>query len=556
MATQSQTARAAVAAGSEALRRGAWDEARELFEAALRAEESGEAWEGLGWAGWWLHDADVTIRARERAYRALRAAGDRAGAGRVAAWLASDFLEFRGEDAVARGWLERSHRMLDGLPDREEHGWLALNEGSYALNVKGDLDEAAGLGGRATSMGQALGVPDLEAIGLALEGITLVRRGSVEAGMRLLDEASAIAAGEELQWPISHGWALCYLISACEGVGDFPRARQWCEAARGIAERWNARQMIGVCRSAYGNVLATNGDWAAADLELTAAIGDLEAARPAMAAGGLARLGELRARQGRADEARALFERAGSHPRALVGLGRLALDAGDPAAAVDAAERVLRRLPDAAVLDRLPALELLVRARAAFGDLDAAGAGCAELEHIGDELGTPYVRGRTRLVAGQVAAARGDHEHARRACEDAVDLLVEADAAHETALARLEIARALAALGRDEAAAAETRTARDAFVALGAERDVARLDAALGGNGQVRGGVRRSLGELTPRELEVLRLVAQGLSDAEVADRLVLSQHTVHRHVANVRSKLRLPSRAAAVAYAARAGLL
>jgi DNA-binding CsgD family transcriptional regulator len=303
-------------------------------------------------------------------------------------------------------------------------------------------------------------------------------------------------------------------------------------------------------------VLATNGDWAAADLELTAAIGDLEAARPAMAAGGLARLGELRARQGRADEARALFERAGSHPRALVGLGRLALDAGDPAAAVDAAERVLRRLPDAAVLDRLPALELLVRARAAFGDLDAAGAGCAELEHIGDELGTPYVRGRTRLVAGQVAAARGDHEHARRACEDAVDLLVEADAAHETALARLEIARALAALGRDEAAAAETRTARDAFVALGAERDVARLDAAVGGNGQVRGGVRRSLGELTPRELEVLRLVAQGLSDAEVADRLVLSQHTVHRHVANVRSKLRLPSRAAAVAYAARAGLL
>ena len=100
--------------------------------------------------------------------------------------------------------------------------------------MKGDLDEAAGLGGRATSLGQALGLPDLEAVGLALEGITLVRRGRVEAGMRLLDEASAIAAGEELQWPISHGWALCYLISACEGVGDFPRARQWCEAAREI----------------------------------------------------------------------------------------------------------------------------------------------------------------------------------------------------------------------------------------------------------------------------------------------------------------------------------
>jgi DNA-binding NarL/FixJ family response regulator len=556
MAAEPQTAQQALAAGHESLARGAWDEARTSFETALAEGESAEAWEGLGWAGWWLHDAELTMRARERAFRAFRTAGDRAGAGRVAAWLASDFLEFRGEDAPARGWLERGHRMLDGLPEREEHGWLALNEGSYVLNVSGDLEEAAALGGRATALGQALGVPDLEAVGLALEGITMVRRGEVEDGMRLLDEASAIAAGEELRWPISQGWALCYLISACEGVGDFPRATQWCEAARGIAERWNARQMIGVCRSAYGNVLATGGDWPAAELELTAAVVDLEAARPAMAAGGVARLGELRARQGRADEARTLFERAGSHPRGLVGLGRLALDADDPAAAVDAAERVLRRLPEGSVLDRLPALELLVRARARRGEVDAAREGCTELERIGADLGTPYVRGRTRLVAAQVAAAGGDHELARRASEDAVDLLVEAGAAHETALARLELAQALAGLGRDEAAAAELRTARDALVALGAERDVARVDAAAAGDGREREAERRSLGELTPRELEVLRLVAQGLSDAEIADRLVLSQHTVHRHVANVRVKLRLPSRAAAVAYAAQAGLL
>src|SRR5688500_9316644 len=109
MATQPQTARAAVAAGSEALRRGAWDEARELFEAALRAEESGRAWEGLGWAGWWLHDADVTIRARERAYRALRAAGDRAGAGRVAAWLRLPRVPRRGRRGPRLARAEPSH---------------------------------------------------------------------------------------------------------------------------------------------------------------------------------------------------------------------------------------------------------------------------------------------------------------------------------------------------------------------------------------------------------------------------------------------------------------
>jgi DNA-binding CsgD family transcriptional regulator len=62
--------------------------------------------------------------------------------------------------------------------------------------------------------------------------------------------------------------------------------------------------------------------------------------------------------------------------------------------------------------------------------------------------------------------------------------------------------------------------------------------------------------ELSARERDVLRLVAAGLSDADIARQLVLSPHTVHRHVANIRTKLRLPSRTAAVAYAARAGLL
>ena len=63
-------------------------------------------------------------------------------------------------------------------------------------------------------------------------------------------------------------------------------------------------------------------------------------------------------------------------------------------------------------------------------------------------------------------------------------------------------------------------------------------------------------GPLSEREREVLRLVADGLSDAEIARRLIVSPHTVHRHVANIRTKLRQPSRAAAAAYAAREGLI
>jgi ATP/maltotriose-dependent transcriptional regulator MalT len=282
-----------------------------------------------------------------------------------------------------------------------------------------------------------------------------------------------------------------------------------------------------------------------------AAVGDLEAARPAQAPRGLCRLGELRARQGRAEEARELLGRGGS--AGVLGLGELALDDGDAEGAADAAERVLRRLPAAALLTRLPALELLVRARAEQKRVAEAAEAFEELERAGAQLGTPYVLGRVRLAAARVAAAGGDFAEARRASEDAVDRLCDVGAPFDAAVARLELARALGALERPDAAASEARAAREAFAALGASRELERTDALLAAPTDAP---RAALGELSGREVEILRLVAQGLSDADIAGHLVLSPHTVHRHVANIRTKLRLPSRTAAVAYAARAGLL
>jgi ATP/maltotriose-dependent transcriptional regulator MalT len=547
MATDADTLQDPLAKAQDALAEGSWAEARDGFLAALDVEESADALEGLGWAGWWLADAELTLSARERAFRIHRSTGDAVGAGRVAAWLAADYLEFRGEDAVARGWLDRSHRMLDDLPDGPEHGWLALHEGSYRLNVDGDHDEAARLARRATDLGREFAVADLEAIGMSLEGIAVVLRGDVEPGLRMLDEASAIATGEDLEQPMALGWALCYVIGACETVGDFSRAAQWSAPMREFAESWSARQLLGVCRSAYGSVLTARGEWAEAEAELEAAVADLDASRPGMVGSGLVRLAELRARQGRVADARALFERAGGHRAAVLGLGRLALAEGDPATAADAAERVLRRLPASGVLARVPAVELLIRARVALGEFDAAAEACTELNRAGEDLGTPYLRGRSRLVAGELAAATGDHDAARRAFEDAIDCFDEGEAPYDAALARLGLAGVLAAVGRKEAAASAARAARTTLAGLGADpRTSAGTDSE-----------RRALfADLTPRELEVLQLVAQGLGDAEIAERLVLSPHTVHRHVANVRAKLRLPSRAAAVAYAARAGLL
>lgn len=543
--------------GREALARGAWADARTAFEAVLSAASdnavAAEALEGLGWVGWWTADAELAIGSRERAFRGFRARGDDCAAARVAAWLAADYREFRCEVAVGQGWLRRAQRLLEDAPECADHGWVRLLDADHALNVDADVARTERLSLSVAELGRRLGVADLEAVGLAQGGIAAVLQGRVEDGMRALDEASAIAVGEDLLLPVSTIWSLCCLISACDGVGDFPRAQQWAKTMRRFNERWGARHVVGVCRTAYGRVLATHGDWRAADAELTAAVDDLQASRPGMAGGGLVRLAELRIRQGRADEARALLEEAG--PAGLVGLGQLALDGGDPRAAADAAERVLRAVPADAALGRLPALELLARARAMLGDAEAATAACAAVAETVAPIGTPYLRARARFVAGEAAAARGAWEEARRACEDAVDCFAAGSAPYEAALARAALARVLDALGQHERAAAERAAAEKTFAALGAARDLERLETAKAG-AVGAGGELNAAGELTARELEVLRLVAQGLSDAQIAERLVVSQHTVHRHVANVRTKLRLPSRAAAVAYAAREGLL
>jgi DNA-binding CsgD family transcriptional regulator len=537
-------------AGRAALERGAWEEARRHFEAALAEADAPEAWEGLGWAGWWLADEDLTFDARLRAYRGYRARGDDRAAGRVATWLAADYREYRGEAAVARGWLERAHRLLDPLPECAEHGWLAVNEADVLRNDGGDLAEIIRLCERAVEIGRAHGVPDLEAVGLAQHGIAEVMRGDLEQGMRRLDEAAVTVAAEDLHLPLSFGWVHCCLLSACEGVGDFDRAAQWCQQIRPFVDRWGGRQLLGICRSTYGRVLVTRGDWPSGEAELAGAVADLEAARPGMSGESLARLGELRLRQGRIAEARALFERAG--PAGVLGPGRIALAEGDADAAVEAAERVLRHLAGDKALERLDPLELLVRACAELARCDAAAGACAEIERTAERLGTPYVRGRARLAVGEMAAAAGDADGARRAFEDAVDGFEASAAPYEAATARLALSRALAALGRRRRAAEEAAAARRAFAAFGAEADAERAAALAAGDGDGAGAA----GELTPRELEVLALVARGLSDAEIAERLVVSPHTVHRHVANVRTKLGLSSRAAAVAYAAREGLL
>lgn len=534
--------------GRAALAQGRWGAARTAFEQAVREHESAEALEGLSWAAWWLDDAGTTFSTRERAFQLHRAGGDPAGAARMAVWLAVDHLDFHGAVAVAEGWLHRARRLLEPLDPLPEHGWLAFVEG-FLAHAAGDTATALRAADRAGQLGRQWGVPDLQVLGLALRGAALVAAGQVREGMACLDEAAASALQAEVEIPISSAWACCFLVTACSSVRDYPRAVQWCDQIGAFAKRYGSRYMLAFCRAEYGAVELWRGDWARAEELLTLAVEDFTCSRPAWAVAPTVWLAELRRRQGRVADARALLG-AGGGDAELV-RGRLALDEGDAASAAATAERLLRRLPDGDRPEAVPLLELLVVARLVAGDVPGAETAVGELHRLARVADTPAVRAGTDLLEGQLTAARGDDRRARRLLEDAVDGLLEAGGAYDAARARVELAAALTRLGDLASARREATAAGEVLDRLGAAPETTRARHLLRGLGLDRGAGPA----VTPREREVLGLLAEGLTNREIAERLVLSEHTVHRHLSNILRKLGVPTRAAAAAYAVRSGL-
>ena len=551
-----------LAAGQRALDAGAWQEARLAFERQLKIAETPEALEGLGLAAWWLDLADVVFDSRERAFRLYRSQGQHRAAARVAVWIAWDSAAFRGEEGVAKGWLQRARRLLEGHPDAPEHAWLAARAAVFTLLDDGDPEAAEELAKEAIRVGQAIGALDYEMVGRSLYGFALITTGRVTEGLRELDEVSAAILAGELTDRVLIALAGCYLIGACDRARDHGRAVQWCERIKEHSRKWGLKPLFAVCRTQYASVCMWKGAWDEAERELTNACDELALCRPGMTTDGLARLGELRRRQGRLDEAASLFDRSGGHPIASLGRAAIALDRGDRQGAGELAERHLRRLPARNRTERAAALELLIRAHAApgdEGDLERARVALDELHSIATAANTPPLLASASLGAGVVSLAAGDQESARRELEDAVDLFEKSGAPFEAAHARVLLASVLAHLGRADAGLAEVERARAALIRLDAKVELARAESVhrrLSSRPPDASQPRRDSGGLTARELEVLRLISSGLSNQAIADRLCISEHTVHRHVANTLSKLDVPSRSAAVAQGAKLGLI
>ncbi|TML44770.1 MAG: hypothetical protein E6G19_07435 [Actinobacteria bacterium] len=547
-------------AGWAALSEGDWETARSWFEEALAEGETPEALEGMGWVGNMLDEDPLTFDARERAYRLYLERGDKGSAARMAAWLAADSLLFRGEPAIGNGWLQRAHSLIDGLEPGVDHGWVAIHEGHFAVALDEDTVKARRLASRAVELGRMFAAPELEMLGLGLEGRALVSEGELEEGMRRLDEATTVALAGEARLLYCVAWACCYLISACERVRDYERAAQWCARVGEFCEQHDIF-LLNTCRAHYSSVLSWQGRWDEAESQLSAAVEGLQRSRPSMVGDALARLGELRRRQGRLADAEALFARSETHAISLIGRAELALDRGQFSEAAELADRYLRRFPDPGRVERSAGLEVVIRALVRLREPERAAEALGQLREIAAQARTRPLLAAVCSSEGALAMARGDRDAARRSFEDALDLHAASDARFEAARVRLDLAAALGASGRHDRARREIEAALAGFQELGADGESARAEAMLGKLRRTRPTLSpeaadSALGELSGRELQVLSLVAEGLTNHDIAQRLVLSEHTVNRHVANILRKLGLSSRAAAASLAGRHGLV
>jgi ATP/maltotriose-dependent transcriptional regulator MalT len=535
-----------ISAGRIALRTGRWEDARAAFGAALNQAETPEALDGMGEALWWLCDARSSVRYRERAFVGFKQAGDETSACTTALSLSTSYLVNLGNEAAARGWLGRAEGVMRAADPNPMQGWLWAIDGYLSA----DPDRSRELLGRALEFARASGDVDLELVTLGDIGLDLVLEGRVEEGLAMLDEAMAGTLGGEYQSLETVVFTSCSMLAACSLAGDLERAAQWCRVADEFMRDYGCPFLYARCRVHYGDVLVAKGHWERAENELQAAVDMSEDAGPGPRADALARLADLRFRQGRLEEAEALLEVLEDRSNARLPAAEIRLARGEPAVAVGILRRRLKHLGDNHI-EAPPALAMLVEAHIAHGDLDAAAEARDRLANVAKAQDRPYAAALSDLASAHLSIAKEQVDEALGQLESALEQFSGIDLPLETARARHELAAALAAR-QPELAVAEGLSALAAFEELGAAADANAVASLLRSLGETRRVRRRHAGVLTKREHEVLGLVGLGLSNPEIAQRLFISRKTASHHVSNVLAKLGLRNRAEAVAYANR----
>ena len=529
--------------GQRAFAQQAWATAYESLSSADEADELvAEDLESLAIAAYMLGRVDEFLATLERAHHAYVASGGSRAAARAAVHLGVN-LAMLGDVARAGGWFGRAQRLVE-REDAEcpERGYLLLPlalrheaAGEYALVAEG--------AGEATAIGERSGDRDLFALGAHVQGIALLRLARFEEGFRLLDEAMLAAIGGELS-PMVTGIVYCGAIAGCEEAYELRRAHEWTAA---LARWWEGQPELvafsGRCLAHRAEILQLHGEWPEALEEARRARERCERAENQLAAGQAAyQLADVLRRKGEFAAADAAYRDAnacGRQPQP--GLSLLRLAEGDAQAAGASLRRALTETVPP--LERSRLLPAYAEVMVALGDLEQAGPACRELTEIASDFPSAMLGAIAACAQGSVELAAGDADAALVTLRRALRVWQELGAPYEAARVRVLVALACRALEDEDTARLELEAARTVFEGLTARPDLRRIDALTRADGDDAHGLSR-------RELEVLRLVAAGRTNREIAATLVLSEHTVARHVQNIFGKLRVSSRTAATAFA------
>jgi tetratricopeptide (TPR) repeat protein len=456
----------------EAYDRGEWQE-------AIASLQTVDDLEGLGADDLqrWAHSAQClgrpgdALRMLERAVAAYSARGDQ----RRAAWAAILIAHLRlewAESVQANGWLQRAARLLEGLPEGREHGYVEMIRARLAFG-QNQPQNALGHALRARDIGRTFSDPDLEGLGLMQAGQAWLFTGSTSEGLNALDEA-AVAVGASGLSAWAGGLVYCGVIYSYMKRSDWERAGQWTSEFTRWCEGKGVAAYPGLCRMHRAEVLAAKGELPEAVREMRATLEMLNDVAPWASGDAWLVLGEIQLAQGSFDEARASFVRAAEHGwDSTFGLALVRYHEGDITGALRQLGQCMEDEGHSCRIKPGASLAHLAMVAAAAGELERARGALEALARRPDLTSTPALGALVARARGELLAVEGNREDAIRHLRAASRSCHALNAPVACAEVRRSLARILIAEGDFDAAEVELTAAMSLFRRAGAEGQLA-----------------------------------------------------------------------------------
>jgi DNA-binding NarL/FixJ family response regulator len=488
----------------------------------------------------------------ERSYRDFQSRGLPRRAAMAATALGRLYFDGLENQVVGRGWLTRALRLLDRDEPCVEQGYAALALVGCSVANAQELDASAQ---RALDIAHRCGDAALECKALGDWGLALVSMGRISEGMARLDEAFTMIIGGDCNDPFVISQVVCCMLSACDRCGDVTRARSWLdfvEKTTSPEQQGPATHTFAHCWSAFGSVLCQVGRWREAETTLRMGVAKGTTSFLHTKLETRAALASLWIRQGRLEDAARLLDQNVDRVEIMAPRAHLALAQRSHERAAALARQALRQL-NGDQLRTAPLLLVVVEAELSMGNTEAAESAAAQLERLSAGSESSAVLARAAMAQGKLAAARGDLQTAVRFFEGGLATLGNGDWPLLRAALHLGLAQLQAAAGSATAAIVEAQAALSIYQRVGAPEAAAAADllSILGVPVAAPPASPGPLDSLSKREREVLTLVAQGMSNPDIASKLFITPKTAEHHVSSILSKLGLKNRAEAAAFAA-----